>query len=35
MIKVLKASEEYEPFSEEKVRSSLLRAGVDGIYEKN
>ena len=29
MVKVLKASGEYEEFSEEKVRSSLQRAGVD------
>ena len=28
-IKVLKASGEYEPFSEEKVKSSLKRAGVE------
>jgi len=28
MIKVLKASGQYEEFSEEKVRSSLQRAGV-------
>ena len=29
MVKVIKASGEYEEFSEEKVRSSLQRAGVD------
>ena len=35
MIKVLKASGEYEEFSEEKVRSSLQRAGVDKETQDN